>query len=73
MNVPVFRSLRFRLLVLYLVLIVAATAALSVQVYRWSANDLLSERRVRLLTEGRIAADSVAPLLGRGPGAVGRV
>ncbi len=53
-------SLRFRLALIYGLLIALAVGALGVQIYRWSADDLLSERRVRLLTEARMAADAVA-------------
>ncbi len=64
--------MRFRLTVLYVVLITLATAALGVQIYRWTSEDLLSERRVRLLMEARITADAVAgvvnsQLAGAGP------
>lgn len=62
---PRYASLRLRLTGLYLVLVTAATAALGVGVYRWTAGDLLAEREVRLLTEARIAANAVAPHLAR--------
>ncbi|MFO8060496.1 MAG: ATP-binding protein [Bacillota bacterium] len=59
-------SLRGRLTIIYLILIIAATAALGIQVYRWTAADLISERRIRLLTEARIVADAVASERGEG-------
>ncbi len=54
-------SLRGRLTIVYFILITTATAALGLQVYRWTAADLISERRIRLLTEARITADAVSP------------
>jgi len=56
-------SLQGRLTITYLVLITAATTVLGFGIYRWTADDLIAERRIRLLTEARIAADAVTPAL----------
>lgn len=56
-------SLQGRLTITYLVLITAATTVLGFGIYRWTADDLIAERRIRLLTEARIVADAVGPFM----------
>ncbi len=49
---------------IYLILLVSAVSILGVLIHRWTSEDLISEREVRLLTEGRIAADAAYAHLG---------
>lgn len=56
-------SLSSRMAAVYLLVLIAAISLLGGLIYRWTSDDLISQREIRLLTEARIAADAVVPHL----------
>ncbi len=56
-------SLSTKMAAVYLVVLACAIGLLGGLIYRWTSDDLITERRIRLLTEARIAADASSPHL----------